>query len=1015
MSIPIRLADRRAIALLILLSVFAPTLTLAEDDFPKPYNTEPSSSSPLPADQLVASTQLPPGFQATIFASEPDVQQPIAMSFDSCGRLWIAESYTYAERKGDSDTKLRDRIILLEDRDNDGRFDERKVFWDEGQRVSGLVVGLGGVWVLDLPRLIFIPDHNFDDKPDGPPQVILDGFDFAKARHTIASGLKFGPDGWLYGRQGILAESLIGKPGTSDSDRVVMNAAIWRVHPATHRFEVVASGTTNPWGMDWNEVGDAFFINTVIGHLWHVIPGAHYRRMFGDDPDPHVYQTIDQHADHVHWDTGEVWQDVRKLGVTEASSKTGGGHAHTGLMIYQADNWPKEYRNQLFTINFHGRRLNCDQLVPHGSGYLGKHGLDHTTFGDPWFRGIDLAAGMDGGVYVLDWSDTGECHEQDGVHRSSGRIYRITYNKKDASSIAPSAEKGAGCEGLTDAQLIELQRSSNEWLVRASRLEMQRRFLNNQDVSQLRLGLTHLHAEKGQPLLHMRAMWALHSIGGVPRELLKKSTARRDGNERAWVIRLLVDSSDGAMPDVDAIQMLHQASTGENTARIRLALASAAQKLSTSSRVEILRPLLRNAIDANDHNLPLMLWYACAPIAKSDPEGLIGLLGECEIPTVCRCIARRASEEIERQPDLVNSLLAVAASKSTSFQVDILLGIQDALGGFRKAVKPATWDKALERFQATGDKQVRQLADELSALFGDGRALNAFRIVALDESRDVKVRRAALQAIVDNQPDFLREVCEKLFEVHELSITASSGLALIDDAAVPSFMIARYTNLYGTEKSAAVAAMASRRSWTSQLLQAVSNKTIATKEITASIARQIRSYGDAELTRQLEGLVGRLGAVSENKTAMLKQWKSKLTPKALASADVKAGKAVFATSCATCHLFRGEGIAIGPDLTGAQRSNIEYLLENMIDPSAVVPPEFRMTIVLTQDGRTLSGIVKARNDKSLKLQTSTELVTLSLADIEAEKPSDRSIMPDGVIEAMQESQVRDLIAFLMVP
>ena len=279
------------------------------------------------------------------------------------------------------------------------------------------------MWALCAPELLFIPDANRDDVPDGKPVVVLDGWDASAVRHNIVNGLKWGPDGWLYGRHGILATSLVGKPGASASQRVPINCGIWRYHPTREVFEAVAHGTTNAWGFDYDDHGEMFFINTVIGHLWHVVPGAHYRRMYGTDFNPHLYQLIEQTADHFHWDTGETWSDIRK-GVSPTTDKAGGGHAHSGLMIYLGGNWPDRYRNTVFTVNLHGRRLNNDRLERFEAGYVGKHEPDLLQSDDPWFRGIDLIYGPDGGVYIADWTDVGECHENDGVHRTSGRIYQ---------------------------------------------------------------------------------------------------------------------------------------------------------------------------------------------------------------------------------------------------------------------------------------------------------------------------------------------------------------------------------------------------------------------------------------------------------------------------------------------------------------------------------------------------------------------------------------------------------------
>src|SRR5438034_953509 len=284
----------------------------------------------MPAADAAAKMRLPPGFKATVFAAEPDVQNPIALALDARGRLWVAENYTYAEGGKRFDLNLRDRILIFEDKDGHGHFDSRKVFSDELQMLTSIEVGHGGVWVMCPPQLLFIPDRDHNGVPDGPAEVVLDGFTGSSDNHhTFANGLRFGPDGWLYGRCGASSDGEMGIPGTPAAQRIPLRGTIWRYHPQRKAVEAISAGTTNPWGYDWNEHGELFFINTVNGHLWHDSAGSHFDRPHTFDPNPHVYSLIDQHAHHYHFDTTDGCQKSRDV----ASYDLSAAPAHVGMLI----------------------------------------------------------------------------------------------------------------------------------------------------------------------------------------------------------------------------------------------------------------------------------------------------------------------------------------------------------------------------------------------------------------------------------------------------------------------------------------------------------------------------------------------------------------------------------------------------------------------------------------------------------------------------------------------------------
>jgi putative membrane-bound dehydrogenase-like protein len=986
--------------------------TTSAEDFPRIYNSEPPNHVPLSPQDALARFKAPAGFQVTLFAAEPDVQQPIAMTFDSRGRLWVAENYTYAEREVYFDRQLRDRILIFEDTDGDGQFDRRKVFWDRGQLLSSVELGFGGVFALCPPNLLFIPDQDGDDVPDGEPQILLTGWNDNGIRHNLANGLKWGPDGWLYGRHGILATSKVGTPDTPPDRRLSVNCGIWRYHPVRRTFEVVAHGTTNPWGLDWDDHGEAFFINTVIGHLWHLIPGAHYRRMYGEDLDPQVYGLIDQHADHYHWDTREEWSDVRELGVTQTSLERGGGHAHSGLMIYLGNNWPNRYRGGLFTINFHGRRLNQDRLERFGSGYIGRHGPDEFISDDPWFRGIELVYGPDGGVYVADWSDVGECHEDDGVHRTSGRIYKVTYGQPERRAPTDLAQ-------ASDKELARLHLHENDWHVRQSRRLLQERAAAGKDLEVARNALRKSFEDPRDVPRQLRALWALNVTGGVEESRLLDLLRNKDEHLRTWSIRLLTDTlpiGNTSEPLSGLIlDQLRTVALADASPLVRLALASTLQRLPMSQRARLAEPLLSRSEDADDHNMPLMLWYGVKPLAEMEPLTAVRLTGLCEVPLTRRMLARRLAEDLDERPEPVDQLIRLAVSRdSEPLRSDIVAGISDALRGWRQAPKPESWDAFVSALDQD-DSPLRDRVRDLSALFGDGRALDEIRRVALDPNASGSARRAALQTLIEHRIPDLREICESLFPTRQLAGLSAQGLALFDDPDLARMMALRYWKVDAGHRADVIAALASRPSFARVLLDRIDAEDggIPRSHVSAFHARQIRGFNDPHLDQMLTKVWGELRDSDEERRLAVALYKSMLTPETLERADPSRGRALFDLACAPCHRLYGSGGEIAPDLTGSGRHNLDYLLEKLVDPNAMVAADYRVSILTLRDGRVLTGMIGGRTGRTLTLQTITGTDTLSLEDIEDIEPTSMSLMPEGLLEAMDEEQARDLIAYLM--
>jgi putative heme-binding domain-containing protein len=244
---------------------------------------------------------------------------------------------------------------------------------------------------------------------------------------------------------------------------------------------------------------------------------------------------------------------------------------------------------------------------------------------------------------------------------------------------------------------------------------------------------------------------------------------------------------------------------------------------------------------------------------------------------------------------------------------------------------------------------------------------------------------------------------------------ALRGLAAYDDPATPKRILQRYSSLTDEEKADAVSTLASRATYALALLEAIEAGNVARDDLSPLIARQLIGLNDSSVREKLEKTWGAIRPASESKGPLLAKFKSLLTFEYLQGADLPHGRQLFQRHCAACHTLFGEGGRIAPELTGAQRTNLDYVLENLADPSAVVPRDYQVTLVQTSDGRLLSGIIREETDQSLTVQTATEAVVLPKDEIEAREQTAQSMMPEGVLAALSEEEVRDLVAYLASP
>ena len=470
--------------------------------------------------------EVPEGFSVDLIAAEPDVKQPIAMCFDARGRIWVVEGHTYPQRAEEGQGK--DRILILEDTDGDGSFETRKVFAEGINLASGIEVGFGGVYVGAAPYLYFYPDKDANDKPDGDgePEILLDGWGYQDTHETLNS-FTWGPDGWLYGCHGVFTHSNVGKPGAPDEERTRINAGVWRFHPVRKEFEVYAHGTSNPWGVDFNEQGDWFISACVIPHFYHMVQGGRYQRQGGQHFNPNTYDDIKTIADHAHY-VGDIrshafWGDnkAKKPAAPSDTSALGGGHAHAGLALYLAEKFPSQYRGDAFFHNLHGHRIVRENLMRNGSGYAALHRPDFVLSNSHDQIGVGVMLGPDGAMYFSDWVDDQTCHHRDVEiwDRSNGRIFRVRYGEVEKTET--------GLAKMGDLELVAMLGDGNAFIARqAQRLLQERSSSKKLDRERV--------AAKLKEDKSLRAFWAGHVCGLLAEEDVVARLSDSDEHIRGW-------------------------------------------------------------------------------------------------------------------------------------------------------------------------------------------------------------------------------------------------------------------------------------------------------------------------------------------------------------------------------------------------------------------------------------------------------------------------------------------------
>jgi len=942
----------------------------------------------LTGEQALAKMTVPEGFEAKLAAVEPMITQPMAFCWDDRGRLWVAENRDYEARGTGFSADGNSRILILEDTNGDGKFDTRQVFLEGIPFPAAIAVGFDGLWLGAPPNLLFVPDKDRDDKADGAFEVRLTGWGI-QDRHETLNSFHWGPDGWLYGCQGFATRSTVGKPADGgkifrkgDSfpaeiavkDGQYIDGGVWRYHPTKDRFEVVAHGFSNPWGIDFNDHGQIFITACVIPHLWHVIPGGIYHRQGGRHINPHVYDDIKTIADHRH------------------------RSAHGGARIYLADEFPKEYRDRIIMANIHEHNVITDILKPSGSGFIGHHGDEPLCANDNAWVGFSMEIGPDGAAYVLDWHDTEICGSAVN-DKETGRIYRL------APKGLPG-KTGINLAAQTDLELVGLLTHRNDWYSRRARVLLQHRAAAGTLDAAVPAKLWELFAQSKTSAHQLRALWALHVTQNLPADRLLPLLDHAEPYVRGWSIQLL--SEDRTYSPATLAKFAAMAEK-DSSPVVRLYLAAALQRMPLADRWPIANHLVAHAEDAADHNLPKMLWFGIEPMVETDATRALALATRSKIPLLVPYIARRAIAAKQLEPVAATLL----SNTDLALRLQLLEGVRDGLKslGRNGVTKPKNWDEAFAALDATKDAKLTDFTAQIGQLFGDAKAADAQLAVLKDKAAPIERRRQILTAFARDAYAAALPVVLSLLDEPAIRRDAISALASFDAPQIAPTLIKRYATLSAAEKAEVVLTLSTRRSNASALVAELKNNTIPKTDVTASDARQLyRVLGPSFVE-----FWGPITQLASDKQAEMAKYKAMLTDAELAKANTGKGRAIYERTCMACHKLYGAGGIIGPELTGSNRADLDYILSQILNPSEVMQESYQLVIVTTRDGRTLSGTVVAEDNQQLTLRLVGQDTIVTKSEILSREKSPVSMMPEGLLKTLKDDEVRDLIGYLRTP
>lgn len=960
---------------------------------------------------------VPEGFTVEVVASEPDIVNPVAMAIDEQGRFWITESLEYPRREPGPG---RDRVKILEDTDGDGKADKFTVFLDGLNIPSGVQVGHGGVWIANSPDILFVPDADRDGKPDGPAQVVVTGFGRTDT-HELPNSLTWGPDGWLYGLNGVFNHSHVkyhpdnpnfAKAEAEKHPGWPLTCAMFRIHPRTREFQVFCEGTSNPWGIAFNDEGDAFVSACVIDHLWHLVETGYYHRQGGPYP-PHTWK-IESIVKHKHQKA-----------------------AYCGITWFDSDAYPEQYRKKLYMGNIHGGCINVDSIQRNGSTYAGSGEPDFLTANDAWFMPVVQKTGPDGCLYVLDWYDRYHCYQDAnrdpaGIDRLKGRLYRVRYKGEDVGSAVRTATVPFDLAKDSDDKLIELLGNPNVWT-----RETAQRLLQERGTPAIHDQLQKVIDAPATPRQHRRH--AAFALVGCPRPAgapAARIARDDDATLRAWQIR--ADMNDpvrkaeiiqemAKIPESMPWDWMPEMTRGQMSPQALLQEAIAVGKLPYNPHTfGIALAIL--VIAKDDPLIPRIVWQNIHPFLEDHPNDIAKLLTKTRFvedervallfPRIIeRLLARKefAAKPIgdlfllvkDAHPQVARDMLTSLAAKVQSGELK-----DENL----KQLKATLADALQPMLGVESQHPLRLEASLLALSWNDRGAVGTARSLVHNPQEAPARRIAAYRALIASQDGCVAQLAREIFSKGDVEPPAFLGdafsaLGRSESPEIADAVIKYFGKFPSDVQPRAIELLTQRPVWAKLLLAAIGDKKIHAAAINVNQARRLNDLKDPELKELLAkhwGQVREGRSLDRDKVIADMRRLIRSTP-----GDAHKGQEVYKKICAQCHKIYGEGAEVGPEITLNGRNDYTQLLSNVFDPSLVIGAGYRSYTVATDEGRVINGLLVEDSPQRvvLKVQGGKQEI-IPRDQIEDFKVSEISLMPEGIEKQYTPQELIDLFAFL---